>query len=130
MLFKFIIIFILIIRILIIFIVLMRALLLIANIKQNAPRRESNLGPFSPGVFWRAGAPNNATPARQNFEAGTMPGKMPPMCRTFSEFSVKWPNKKFPFFFLVNLIYYLIYLFKINIKNYYFCYTKTNGKKK
>ena len=34
---------------------------------------------FSPGVFWRARAPNNATPIRQNLEAGAIPGQISPM---------------------------------------------------
>ncbi len=33
-------------------------------------------GTFSPGVFWRARAPKNAPPTRQNFEAGTIPAKV------------------------------------------------------
>ena len=93
---KFMLIFIFMFLILIVLIILLtRSPLLITNIKQNTPRRESN---FSPGVFWKDRAPNNATPTRQTFEAGIIRRKICLMYRKFSVKLCKMETQKLPGF--------------------------------
>ena len=58
-------------------------------------QRKSNPAPFSPGVFKRTRAPNNALPTKQKFQAGTIPwtnvffANMPKNCVKFFEINIK-----------------------------------------